>query len=816
MAWNTATDFNVLLSNGDRTLVEDPLGSNPHTAKAATLRAEGAGLHVFQVVIDSALNYVEIQCADAINNMSFSWATFASPFEADSGLYSFPNVGTYLGAGYQLADADVLTFALNSTAKKLWIRRNADAWIGGGDPEAGTSPTFDISTIPSIDQYWPIGPGYYSADDGVTVQGATLRVAGADMDANAAIGGGWLAWDGSALPGGDPVTLDLPIAQTVYQYSESTFIPLRQTVRAPASLDLPVVQQVYAPGSVATANAQRYRPIVTVGGAGKAVISTVRIEQESRSSRIAEFSIAAAGVDPRTMVDQPVTIDYAVLNADGSIAFSIRRFTGWVIRPQYDPMAGTLRLYCSNKMQQRIDRMTRAQIDAITPGARWSEKVFGEDREGFDYFNDRLSTLPGDVDCDSYNRFVYKAWAKKPSADATYGGAVVLDAQLFTEDRSTIVNRIRLRHEVRRERSIIRRLNVGWHYPRTFCQYSAQSSTLPTRDMIASVLEGTGWLVSSVHYVPLWETAIYTCGVDSVNFVNYFPNLCIGFSANIQRRWTQTITETFNIVIESAAALSNPVEEDQTFGVSYDFDVDAFEGVNGDNRTAPLSTFGGGLSLPDGSGLGAERFPIPAGYTLSARGDYYFDNIDRDDWADALECKIEQLRCRILSGARRGGVEFKIPLDPRVDTSQTLAITAPLTATGKVDHWIEEIDAIGTGGPISTIRIALSDGDAATMVETPRLAPAPIAYDPEPTDAPGGLGSAWDNTHLGGLVASDPQDPDWSGYVGNYQPIEAGGIVYEEQFRIDITAIESDLRDNVELSAGAVYRVAVPNDPITL
>jgi len=45
------------------------------------------------------------------------------------------------GSGSSFGNADVVCLAYNQNTNNLWIRTNGNAWMGGGDPVAGSNPT---------------------------------------------------------------------------------------------------------------------------------------------------------------------------------------------------------------------------------------------------------------------------------------------------------------------------------------------------------------------------------------------------------------------------------------------------------------------------------------------------------------------------------------------------------------------------------------------------------------------------------------------------------------------------------------------------
>lgn len=72
---------------------------------------------------------------------SMGWQANATP---DSVKFQNGSLGAVTSYG-DVAPGAYAAFAIDLDAGKLWVRNNASAWAGGGDPAAGTSPTFTFT-----------------------------------------------------------------------------------------------------------------------------------------------------------------------------------------------------------------------------------------------------------------------------------------------------------------------------------------------------------------------------------------------------------------------------------------------------------------------------------------------------------------------------------------------------------------------------------------------------------------------------------------------------------------------------------------------
>lgn len=75
--------------------------------------------------------------------------TSAVDFVREPGMYS-TNGNTYgpgglIASGGTLGSVSSVEVAIRTSTRRVWIRRNGGAWVGGGDPVADTSPTLTLS-----------------------------------------------------------------------------------------------------------------------------------------------------------------------------------------------------------------------------------------------------------------------------------------------------------------------------------------------------------------------------------------------------------------------------------------------------------------------------------------------------------------------------------------------------------------------------------------------------------------------------------------------------------------------------------------------
>jgi hypothetical protein len=122
----------------------------------ATLSAGGPNQHVRgdRVIAIAENVYLELVVVEQGESHDANWLGLSGPMLGDANadisilvevtsgdiFLDLVNVGSL---GDTVADGDVLRFALRGINSDCWIALNGGAWVGGGDPVAGTSRTVD-------------------------------------------------------------------------------------------------------------------------------------------------------------------------------------------------------------------------------------------------------------------------------------------------------------------------------------------------------------------------------------------------------------------------------------------------------------------------------------------------------------------------------------------------------------------------------------------------------------------------------------------------------------------------------------------------
>lgn len=618
-------------------------------------------------------------------------------------------------------------------------------------------------------------------------------------------------------------------------------------------------QAVYSLADFAAAGAFDVR--VTLDGADVATLMEgISVNGEEGVARRAELRLspAAGPINPLTWAGAAVTIDYI----HQGVAWP--RFRGIVDDPQWSPEDGILTLTCTDGLQQAVEALTVAQIDALTDG-EWHPGISDPDATGWAYAQARMLSRTADLDRAVLGALRVTPWAAKATPDLTLTDDHVQFRSLKVRfpRRAGVTNRASITVNYNFQRLYQRDLRDGWSYGRTFCDYFAASSTLPSKDMIQSALDGTGWLVQSANYTPLWASQAFLgylgsdpagnpaieCGGGPYIWVNDSPEIVIGASWRLSRRWSQPVDEEYTIDVvapESVAGIGEIIKRN-SYRHSTEFDAETWEERQANKSLFAVAT---DKDAPSSSITSGGFHGTLENGVLNPWGDYQADKDDTDSRAGLLRTAIAIEAAALLDAHRETEVSVTTPLLPVIDSTMTIRIeTTEVVAQGKVGAWRDDID-LRAGRAVTEVSLAISakhgvatvaDWDGATVPTAPQTLPA------APVGSGGAFSSASHRTQLGGRTSSPTFDDSIPGYAGNYlvanlaavvrasevdpelskvvanwaPPVEAnetepGAEVYPVRFAVDTPEIEDALRDTVNGARSARIEIAIPDDEFTL
>jgi hypothetical protein len=122
----------------------------------------------------------------------------------------------------------------------------------------------------------------------------------------------------------------------------------------------------------------RWRLRVVVGGVDLSARLTggVSTDRERGGAGVASFvlQLAPGAVLPSEWVGRPVAV-YFISSAQG-ITTEALCYSGRIVKTEWSSQLRQLACQCGDQIQQRVEALDVAQIDALTPGAFWSADVF--------------------------------------------------------------------------------------------------------------------------------------------------------------------------------------------------------------------------------------------------------------------------------------------------------------------------------------------------------------------------------------------------------------------------------------------------------
>ncbi|MCK5307031.1 MAG: hypothetical protein KAJ73_00330 [Zetaproteobacteria bacterium] len=617
------------------------------------------------------------------------------------------------------------------------------------------------------------------------------------------------------------------ITQTITNIQGIASVDIQQVQYATGGVSVSILQSIADPVALTTDNVD-WKAKVTLDGVdiSEDITGEIRVEAEENGSRIAEFVFdpAAGLLEIMEWVASQVTIDYQIRPA-GSDTFSTHRiFTGIVDVPAYDPVTQLVSIHATDHLQGRFEQATKEDIEAMV-GGEWSRHVFNEEVDGWQYFQDRMSTQPYSFDLDINGTGVKAAWEAKATPDFTYVENTIDDESVTVEfaSRRDIINKGLINLDFRFQRMRERRHNISWELYPGFLEYLYDPFLWPTRSMCESAVSGGGWVLESIVYIDPPQSGVYQVRNRDVPGSHprvwvlnpgFKANYCQGFFAKVSNKWAQTITEEyeFEVICQQSIDQLGPIHEEFDYGIECEQDITDWE----DTEDPGFS-----ISAAVSDGVMASGGSIAEPW----EGEEYLDADETDiengraEMENAQVCALEIAKTSILNTHRNNYVEFSTFLEPGLERHHTVYVnTAHVQAKGKTHGFIHTMNPDG-GIAITEVRIAISKVLASGLPFASPVTPAP-----KPDTTPdqsiitewGGLG-----THIGGRLASFPYNEDMRGLTTNYEwdpdtqdhtsnPLPQQ--VYPYEFVIETPEIEEEARQPVIGSSTITVHVEVPDE----
>ncbi|MCB0252577.1 MAG: hypothetical protein KDI55_02495 [Anaerolineae bacterium] len=607
----------------------------------------------------------------------------------------------------------------------------------------------------------------------------------------------------------------LPIVAQVYEPSSATLqiqaiveypyydsvLPVRAEVFELSSATLPVLAQVY--GDITGA----WRPVVMLGGVDVSakVVGDIRIRFAEGESATASFMLRPdTGVlDFAGWIKAQVTVDHL---DNGS---QVRKYTGEVAQRTYTPHQGLIEFECTTDMQTKLEASTRAQIDALTPGAAYSADVSEDSGDNWHYAQERMRTLPGSLWTDRSGAVRYTPWAAKATPDLVLQAGDIKGGTLTIKGASSrsMINRVRIGLDYRYFN--LRQRDVSFHLkPPQFCEILTKNFKLPRKEQIRQAAEGTGWTLQDINYVELPPEDFYECNGDQIGFVDATGGTaCMGASFTLSKRWAQRVTEDYllDVRADDSIAAIGEMGVVESHGIQSDYDISDWE--QSDKYTGDGAAI---YSHPGGSGDKVGEADLER----------------RAEMELALQVLLAAADVEILGTHRGTEVGAGLKLRHDLDLDYTIEIQHPKVDVRAKAAVIEEIISVRTGSVIPTITLAVSrhegaGGGSASPLDQPERPDATQEPEAErnvhlgfrigPIDAIPYAGLSGIKALTGDLNLGEDQFNGYSTNDKNAAP-DPTKVAVPEGMTVITPVIDGPYVEATVLQKEQVYQVVIPQD----
>ena len=606
-------------------------------------------------------------------------------------------------------------------------------------------------------------------------------------------------------------SLSADIRNTVNFNTYAISAAIRNTLFTPYSLAAQIRNTIQAPvfGNV-------WRAVIMLGGVDMSarLSGLVTVEMDEGSARIASFELMpfSGPIDPYDWIGAAVSIDYLTFNSQGAQQTNHRLFTGIVDEPLYDPVTKFTQFQCTDSLQEFFEQKSVEQIGDVL-GGYYSEVVFSETDDRWQYAQQRLSTQDANFDFDVFGTGRLTSWAAKAVPDMVFSPLNIVHQSLGLKliSRRDVINTVNIKFGYRFGRKWQREIGGGWNYPRPFYQYLSDQTTLPNRDMVLNALD-SGWDIKSIAFTKLPPSGQYTNAEGGQTTWNISEELrdylVFGTSFTLAKKWLQDVTEDYSIQVTADASIAKHgvIKADEFYALDEEVDEE-FEQVS--EAATISSTSRTDSDIETGRSFGYTE-PEAGGVSVGDV-DTIVDPADRAGLENAFKAAIAEARARILRTHRNNTVVVQDLLIPTADTDKTASVvTDGVTAKGKIKHVKHTLNT-QTGEAFSTVELSLYQPNITGQTDDAIVPPAQIDTTPQVSAAGLNLG-----THIGGRTTVN-YSPDWLGYIGNWTSARTfPSEWYPSEFRVDIPDIEDAARDAQEFAASSALNVAIPQDILTI
>lgn len=470
-------------------------------------------------------------------------------------------------------------------------------------------------------------------------------------------------------------------------------------------------------GAPGHAGIWRARVLINAVDLSSRVVGDLRVDAEEGSARIAELTIRPAPGTTFAIADwvgKSLSIDIEDW-ASGSAASVSRLFTGLIDTPTLDLDTRTIRLLATDNLQNTLEAMSAAAIDALIPGGYHSPVIFDPAAQGWSRAQDRLSTVAAALDLTPAGVARLTSWTPAGSPSMSLTDAHLLDRSLAVSltSRHQLVNSIAVDFGYRIPRTKAEGYPLTYSYVSelNIADHATALSYWLSRDAVEAAIGKAGGTVESITYTPLPSTVIgsWTPGPNDYQ-------LCMGFAAVVSFDYLQTIEEQHTITVSAPNSIA-------AIGTLTDRLSGALEGQYPPTTAAETAIL---LYRNEISSIPPQDAATPVSGQTTAADVTLTADTDRAAANAAMQTLIAMAKARIWASHRRNAVSASVALNPAIDLDKTIDLAVPgLHARGKCRSVTHSLSP-ETGQATSEFAIAICSvaGTGVTHAETPTTAPA--------------------------------------------------------------------------------------------
>ena len=437
--------------------------------------------------------------------------------------------------------------------------------------------------------------------------------------------------------------------------------------------------------------------------------ATVTISEDA--ARTANITYQAGQtVDLEALLGSKLSYSYSAGTAGAYGGATL--FNGVVLSAAYNPESDTVTVTASDLRRVVLSSLSNDDIDALIPALDIDSEIIGYDR-----ITRRLEMAAGHVELDVNRKPRYTGYdSSAGSISITSGDAICEPLVGSASAGSSPVNEITLNVAYTYPVLRTRTMTFRWEAPQDYFKRQLGSDLrLPVWDGVVDALSDVDCRVTKIGARFLQGPGVIDMftGADAVNATSVGPGSgkflwlgdpfvkkVSGVAATLVDRWTQDITEHFEIILSAGSSQQLGVSKKAvTVNYATEYDSTLWEedlsGINFDFVAPEIGSaenpdisgvFDGEKTFLTGSTNWKQGSETQTGETQDAKRDYTELN-------KVINLEVEKARIAMQRSHRIGRTTVTSIIDPSADVTKTMNATLnKISASGKIGNVVFTID----------------------------------------------------------------------------------------------------------------------------